>query len=153
LEAIKAHCSSSQEFLWMINQAKLCSFCTDPRYMYGYEIPRNYDHDRSSHLFLIGGIHNVLLTWHKEGGQWQTISYILWHQSSWLFHRQQQWMSTAMCAQSIFCVGAGWQHHELVMVSSVMNTSNSLEKLQKKLEGTLKELWKKLQSILQSSSE
>jgi hypothetical protein len=28
----------------MANQAKLRSFCTAPRYMYGFEIPRDYSH-------------------------------------------------------------------------------------------------------------
>jgi hypothetical protein len=37
-----AHCH--KKFLQMVNQAKLCSFCTAPRYKYGYKIPRDFDH-------------------------------------------------------------------------------------------------------------
>jgi hypothetical protein len=33
-----------KKFLQMVNQAKLCSFHTAPRYKYGYEIPRDYNH-------------------------------------------------------------------------------------------------------------
>ena len=28
----------------MVKQAKLRSYCTAPKYMFGYEVPHNYDH-------------------------------------------------------------------------------------------------------------
>lgn len=33
-----------KKLLRMVNQAKLQLFCMAPKYMYGYEVPRDYDH-------------------------------------------------------------------------------------------------------------
>jgi len=38
----KRRIKNHKKLLRMANQAKLCSFRTAPKYMYGYEIPKHY---------------------------------------------------------------------------------------------------------------
>ncbi len=41
---LKPHGKSEKKLRRLLNQAKLKSFRTSPRYKYGYEVPRDYNH-------------------------------------------------------------------------------------------------------------
>ena len=43
METAQVHCQARKTFTWMVNQAKLRSFNTDPRYKYGFEVSRTVD--------------------------------------------------------------------------------------------------------------
>ena len=42
----KKRAKNQKQLLRLTDQAKLISFCTSPKYMYGFKIPRDYDHAR-----------------------------------------------------------------------------------------------------------
>lgn len=43
-QRFKSIANQQKKLLPMVNQAKLRSFCTAPKYKYGYEVPRGYKH-------------------------------------------------------------------------------------------------------------
>ena len=44
LKQFKSIAKRQKKFDRMVNQAKLCSYRTAPRYKYGFEVPRDYEH-------------------------------------------------------------------------------------------------------------